>query len=89
MGFPAVHIVCDFYKPVTFGHDYEIWLGVKRIGNKSVTFRYEIRHAETGDLHAATDTTKAIVDMDSFRARTLPDEIRTAFETLQIKEAGS
>ncbi|MHC4956443.1 MAG: acyl-CoA thioesterase [Planctomycetota bacterium] len=86
VGFPAVHIECNFRKPVTFGEPYEIWLGVVRIGNTSVTFRYELRHRETGEVHAATDTTKAVVDMDRFRARPLPENIRTAFEGLQIEK---
>jgi len=87
VGFPTVHIVCDFYKPVTFGHLYEIWLGVKKLGSRSVTFRYEIHDSETGALHAATDTTKAVVDMDAFKARTLPDKMHAAFEKLQIEKA--
>jgi len=87
LGFPAVHIVCDFHKPVTFGHNYEIWLGVTHLGSRSVTFRYELRDADTGALHAAADTTKAVVDMNAFHARTLPDKVRKAFETLQIEKA--
>ena len=84
VGFPAVHIDCDFKKPVVFGEPYEICLGVKRIGKTSVTFRYEIRHRDTGELHAVTDTTKAVVDMNLFKARRLPDDIRAAFEKLLI-----
>ena len=84
VGFPAVHIECDFRKPVVFGEPYEIHLGVKRLGNTSVTFRYELRSKLTGDLHAATDTTKAVVDMNTFKSRTPPEEIREAFAKLLI-----
>ena len=82
VGFPAVRIDCDFRKPVEFGEPYEIHIGVKRIGNTSVTFRYELRHKDTGVLHAATDTTKAVVDMNTFTPRTPPEEMRKAFEKL-------
>ena len=84
IGFPAVHIDCDFKKPVVFGEAYEIHIGIKRIGNTSVTVRYEIRSRDSGVLHAATDTTKAVVDMTTFRPRRLPDNIRAAFEKLLI-----
>lgn len=88
VGFPAVHIDCTFHKAVTFGHSYEIWLGVTKLGSRSVTFRYELRDAATGVLHAASNTTKAVVDMNKFHACTLPDKMRTAFEALQIEKAG-
>lgn len=87
VGFPAVRIVCEFFKPVSFGETFEIWLGVKKLGSRSVTFRYEMRHSETGAVHARSDTTKAVIDMDAFKARTLPDNIRAAFERLQIENA--
>jgi len=85
VGFPAVNIQCDFHRPVKFGEPYEIHLGVSRIGNTSVTFRYELRHRDTGELHASSDTTKAIVDMNTFKARTPPAKIREAFESLLIE----
>jgi 4-hydroxybenzoyl-CoA thioesterase len=84
VGFPAVNIQCDFFKPVKFGEPYEIHIGCKRIGDTSVTFRYELRHKETGELHAASDTTKAIVDMNTFQARKPPAEIRAAFEAMRV-----
>ena len=64
VGFPAVHIDTDFRKPVTFGDRVEIRVGCKRIGNKSVTIRYEVRDSDTNDLHTEADITHAVVDMD-------------------------
>jgi len=84
VGFPAVHIECDFRKPVTFGDPMEIRVGVKRIGNTSVTFRYEVVHRETGQVHCAADITKAIVDMATWKPMPPPPAIRAALESIAI-----
>jgi len=83
IGFPSVHIECDFKKPVTFGDPMEIALGVTRIGEHSVDFHYEVRHRETGEVHAAADITTAIVDMDSFRPVKAPAHILQALESIR------
>jgi len=87
VGFPAVHIECDFRKPVTFGPPWEIALGVKRMGKTSVVFRYEIHHGETDELHTAADITKAIVDMDTFRPMKPPETILAALDRLRMPGA--
>ncbi len=84
VGFPSVHIETDFRKPVTFGDPMEIRVGCKRIGNKSVVVRYEVRNRETDELHTESDITHAVVDMDSFTAMPIPDFYRKAFETILI-----
>jgi YbgC/YbaW family acyl-CoA thioester hydrolase len=84
VGFPAVHIDCDFKKPVTFGDPLEIRVGVKKIGKTSVVFRYEIAHTETGELHCAADVTKVVVDMTTFRPMVPPPAIRKALESIRV-----
>jgi len=84
VGFPAVHIECDFRKPVTFGDPVDIAVGVKRIGKRSVVFRYEFRNRETGEVHCGADITKAIVDMNTFRPMDPPDEIRAHLESIRV-----
>jgi len=84
IGFPAVNIVCDFKRPVTFGDPLEIRVGVKHIGKTSVVFRYEIAHRETGNVHCAADITKAIVDMNTFKPIQPPPAIRAALESILL-----
>ena len=84
VGFPAVHIESDFVKPVTFGDPMEVRVGVKRIGNTSVVFRYEVAHRDTGEVHAAADITKAVVDMSTFRPMRPPPHILKALETIRV-----
>jgi YbgC/YbaW family acyl-CoA thioester hydrolase len=84
VGFPVVHIECDFLRQVTFGDPMEIRVGAKRIGDRSVVFRFEFAHRETGDVHAAADITTAVVDMETFRPIRPPDHIREALETIRL-----
>lgn len=42
IGWPRVSCGFDFMKPLRFGEDLEIHIGVKRIGEKSITFQAEI-----------------------------------------------
>jgi 4-hydroxybenzoyl-CoA thioesterase len=84
VGFPAVHIECDFKKPIGFGDPMEIRLGVTSIGKRSVIFRYEFAHRETGDVHASADITKAIVDMDEWKPIRPPEHLLEAIESIRI-----
>jgi 4-hydroxybenzoyl-CoA thioesterase len=84
VGFPAVHIECDFRRPVTFGDPLEIRVGVKRIGNRSVVFRYELVHRGSGEVHCAADITKAVVDMRSWKSIPPPPAIRKALESIAL-----
>jgi len=83
VGFPAVHIESDFRKPVTFGDPMEIRVSVTRIGRRSVVFRYVVAHRETGEVHAAADVTKAVVDMRSFRPMEIPEAVRKALDSIR------
>jgi len=84
VGFPSVHVECDFRKPVTFGDPMEIAVGLKRLGNTSAVFLYEVRHRETGEVHCEAEITKAIVDMDRFKAIPPPEPILKAIESIRI-----
>ena len=84
VGFPAVHIECDFKRPVTFGDPMEIRVGVKRIGHRSVVFRYEVAHRETGEVHCAADITKAIVDMDSWKPTAPSAQVLEWLESIRV-----
>jgi len=86
VGFPAVHIECDFRKPVTFGDPLEIHVGVKRIGHRSVVFRYQFVHRETGAVHCEAEITKAVVDMSTWTPMAPPPEIRQALESILIPD---
>ncbi len=88
IGFPSVHVDADFKKPVTFGDPMEIRVGVKRFGTTSIVFRYEMAHTGTGQIHAAADITKVVVDMKTFRPMELPPRLRTLLDGIALPPAG-
>lgn len=78
IGLPVVHVEADFRRPLGHGDMVAIELSVDRVGEKSVTIRYRmIRPA--GDVAAEGTITHACIDMDSFRAVRVPDDVRAAF----------
>ena len=84
IGFPTVHIESDFKKAVTYGDPVDILVGVKRFGNRSIVFRYEVENRETGETCATADITKAVVDIETFKTCALPQHLREALDTIAI-----
>ncbi len=80
IGWPAVHVEVDFRAPLRFGQVLAVRMVVERLGEKSATFRYEGREAASGRLCAEARITVACVDMDSFRAVSIPPKYRALFE---------
>ena len=79
IGFPTVHIETDYKLPLRYGDALDIELTVPRVGDKSATFRYVgFRHRD-GQRACSADITCACVEMTSFRATPIPDDLRTLF----------
>lgn len=77
-GFPAVRVEVDYHAPLRFGDSFEIELSTEHIGTKSASFLYQGR-CEGRDIARAVITV-ACIDMDSFRAKPLPETCRELFE---------
>ena len=79
LGFPTVHIDCDYKAPLRYGDSLDLELSVPRVGNRSATFRYAgYRHRD--GMHAVTaEITCACVDMDKFQALEIPADLRAFF----------
>ena len=45
IGFPAVHVECDFKHPLRYGDIVRIETSVEKLGNKSCSFRYAVTRA--------------------------------------------
>lgn len=79
IGFPTVHIETDYKLPLRYGDALDIELTVPRVGDKSATFRYVgFRHRD-GQRACQADITCACVEMQSFRATPIPDDLRALF----------
>lgn len=91
IGFPAVSARCDYRAPLRFGDVMDIEMAITRLGERSATFRYRVfRQAETATeeavLAAEGETTCAIVDLEAFRAMSLPERLRELFNDLVVAQ---
>lgn len=94
IGFPAVSAHCDYKAPLRFGDVMDIELSVERLGQRSITFRYRVYRRpadERADAGAGEDarvlaaegtSTSAVVDLDAFRATSIPEHLRQLLGTL-------
>ena len=83
IGFPTVHIEADYKLPLRYGDALDIELSVPKLGTRSATFRYDgFRHRD-GQQACRAEITCACVDMTSFAATAIPDDLRALFTRFQ------
>jgi 4-hydroxybenzoyl-CoA thioesterase len=83
IGFPTVHIETDYRLPLRYGDALDIDLSVPRVGARSATFRYVgFRHRD-GLEACSAEITCACVDMSTFRATPIPEDLRALFARFQ------
>ncbi len=80
VGFPAVHVECDFVQPLRYGDVARIALVVERIGGKSCTFRYTLTRVADDVKVATIRHVCAVSDLVALRAIPVPDDVRAALE---------
>ncbi len=80
VGFPTVHVEGDFFRPVRYGDVLTISMSFPKLGTSSVRMRYRVRRKLDGSQMADAQLTTACVDMTTFRARPIPENIRQVFE---------
>jgi len=83
LGFPAVHVECDFSGPLRFGDVAEIEVAIERIGSGSLTLGYLVRAEGRDETCVSGHVTIAAVDMKSFKPVALPDKYRELFSQYQ------
>ena len=72
----------DYLKPFTLGDTVEANVRIDRIGNSSLTQRFELAHATTGELHAVIAMVVVNVDLATGRSAPLSAEVREFLEGL-------
>jgi 4-hydroxybenzoyl-CoA thioesterase len=80
VGFPTVHVQTDFKKPLRYGDSLDLVMTVAKLSQRSLVMRYEGYRHRDGELSVIAETTLACIDMDSFKAREIPAELRTLFQ---------
>jgi 4-hydroxybenzoyl-CoA thioesterase len=79
LGFPTVHIEADYKLPLRYGDALDVELSVPKLGARSAVFRYVGFRHHDGQRACSADITCACVDLDSFRAVEVPEDLRELF----------
>ena len=72
----------DYLKPFRLGDTIEAFVRIEKIGNTSLTQRFELCHALTGDLHSVIVMTSVNVHLPTGRPVPLLPEVRAFLEGL-------
>jgi len=78
LGLPTVGLEMEFLSPVRFGDRVRVGVGVERIGQTSVQFRYTGRVGERTVFRARN--TAVVVEMAGFRPTPIPGWLRDRLE---------
>ena len=76
VGLPIVRLECDFRAIARMGETLTFGVSVERIGGKSLTLTLEARGE--GVLRVASRQVLVFTDLDTHRAISVPDDVRTA-----------
>lgn len=72
----------DYLKPFVWRDRIEASVRIDRIGTTSIAQRFELAHADTGDLHCAIAITSVNVDLPTGRPTPFAASVRTFLESL-------
>lgn len=80
--FAVVNININYRKQAGLGDILEFFIGLARIGNKSATFRQEIRFKDTETIVADADVTFVLADLNTGKATDIDNELRAMLKQL-------
>ncbi|MFM9828342.1 MAG: acyl-CoA thioesterase [Sphingomonas sp.] len=72
----------DYLSPFRMGDEVAAYVRIERVGNTSLTQRFELCDAATGALNCAIDMVIVHVDMATGRPLPIAGEVRAALEKL-------
>ena len=81
----AVHTECDYLAPLTYGDTVHCTLWIEKVGESSVTWRYEYYNQHQILVWTATVVT-VCVKMDSYEKISVPDFVRSGLLACQPLE---
>lgn len=84
--FNVRHTEIDYLKPFVMGDEIEAFVRVERVGRTSLTQRFELCHAQSGELHCVIEMIVVHVDLESRRALPIEGPVRDALERLAARE---
>lgn len=78
VGFPTVHVDCDYNGPFRFGERMDVELVVSRVGDRSFTCTYRARAEGEAEVRVEARVVTAVVDLKNFVAIDIPPALRRA-----------
>ena len=66
----------DYLKPFRLGDTVEAFVRIEKLGTSSLTKRFELAHAETGELHTVITMVSVNVDLATHTSALVSDAIR-------------
>lgn len=89
VSWPRVACSFDFLAPLRFEDEFEIRLGVERLGEKSVTFRAHIvRNGELCAKGRCTSVCCRVADGGRLTGIAIPDAVRTELKKVMVDADG-
>ena len=86
-GMPLVHTEADFKSPMRMGERLTVALTVERIGDSSITFAYRLTGPK-GDLKATARLIHSVINLSTFRKRSMPERILKGLDRLNLLPDG-
>lgn len=80
IGFPVVDIHSTFTAPFRLGDVLRIEIDALRIGNRSITFRYQLFNGEATTPSTVAEIVSGVIAMKSFTPLSLPDDYRAQLQ---------
>jgi 4-hydroxybenzoyl-CoA thioesterase len=80
IGLPSVHFDADFRAPLRYGDTLRVETSCTKLGTTSATLTHEMKNADTLELCALVRHVVVTVALDSFRATSMPADVRAKLE---------
>jgi 4-hydroxybenzoyl-CoA thioesterase len=86
-GVPTLSIECEFTRPSRLGDRLVFELGVERMGKSSFTLDVVATDCD-GEQRVKAHIVLACIDLETGRARPIPEEIRSRMVEFELRRAG-
>ncbi len=80
--FHVRHTEIDYHRPFVMNDEIEAFVRIERLGGTSITQRFELCHAVTGNLHCTIVMTIVHVDLATGRPKPIEGAVRVGLERL-------
>ena len=76
LGFPIVHVDCDWQSPLRYGDSITVSISVDKMGTSSLHLKKTVVRESDGTLCAEARIVRVAVDLDTMESVPIPDTYR-------------